>query len=123
MSRDATGSTALSVASGLMMRPSLRLFFLMYTQTFFVTSVRGNDFAPQIAASASLSFFGAKMPFPAFFMAATFFLAVALWAALPMVRFSAFVFLSSAFVIVVFVFVTVGTVVLVTVIAGRVEMQ
>ena len=43
--------------------------------TFFVTSVRGNDFAPQIAASASLSFFGAKMPFPAFFMAATFFLA------------------------------------------------
>jgi len=47
-------------------------------------------------------------------MAATFFLAVALWAALPMVRFSAFVFLSSALVIVVFVLVTVGTVVLVT---------
>merc|ERR1719258_735744 len=91
----------------------------MYTQTFFVTSVRGNVFAPQTAASASLSFFGAKIPFPAFFMAAAFFLALALWAALPMVRFSAFVFLSSAFVIVVFVFVTVvaATVVLVTVIA------
>merc|ERR1719182_1369577 len=84
----------------------------MYTQTFFVTSVRGNVFAPQTAASASLSFFGAKIPFPAFFMAAAFFLALALWAALPMVRFS-------AFVIVVFVFVTVvaATVVLVTVIA------
>merc|ERR1719163_744031 len=97
----------------------------MYTQTFLVTSVRGRVFAPQTAASASLSFFGAKMPLPAFFMAAAFFLALALWAALPMVRFSAFVFLSSAFVIVVFVFVTVvaATVVLVAVIAGRVEMQ
>merc|ERR1719238_2606174 len=96
----------------------------MYTQTFLVTSVRGNVFAPQTAASASLSFFGAKIPFPAFFMAATFFLALALWAALPMVRFSAFVFLSSALVIVVFVFVTVvAATVLVTVIAGRVEMQ
>merc|ERR1719335_551916 len=41
----------------------------MYTQTFLVTSVRGRVFAPQTAASASLSFFGAKMPLPAFFMA------------------------------------------------------
>merc|ERR1719181_2407223 len=41
----------------------------MYTQTFLVTSVRGRVFAPQTAASESLSFFGAKMPLPAFFMA------------------------------------------------------
>merc|ERR1719487_1887563 len=50
----------------------------MYSQTFLVTSVRGKVFAPQIAANASLGCFGAKMPFFAFFMAATFFLAVAL---------------------------------------------
>merc|ERR1719299_227956 len=55
----------------------------MYAQTFFVTSVRGRVFAPQIAANASLSFFGAKIPFPAFFMAATFFLAFALCAFFP----------------------------------------
>merc|ERR1719353_646731 len=42
----------------------------MYTQIFLVTSVRGRVLAPQIVAIASLSFFGAKMPFPAFFMAA-----------------------------------------------------
>merc|ERR1719353_1437904 len=40
----------------------------MYTQTFLVTSVRGRVFAPQTAASASLSFFGAKMPLPAVFV-------------------------------------------------------
>merc|ERR1719171_2603418 len=39
----------------------------MYTQIFLVTSVRGKVLAPQIFAIASLSFFGAKMPFPAFF--------------------------------------------------------
>merc|ERR1719326_797163 len=39
----------------------------MYTQIFLVTSVRGRVLAPQIFAIASLSFFGAKMPFPAFF--------------------------------------------------------
>merc|ERR1719398_465572 len=39
----------------------------MYAQIFFVTSVRGNFFAPQIAASSGLRTFGAKMPFPAFF--------------------------------------------------------
>merc|ERR1719377_107380 len=75
----------------------------MYTQTFLVTSVRGRVFAPQTAASASLSFFGAKMPLPAFFMANTFFLAFSLWAFFPIVRFSAVIFLSVAFVIVVFV--------------------
>merc|ERR1719498_1585986 len=40
----------------------------MYTQIFLVTSVRGMVLPPQIFANASLSFFGAKMPFPAFVM-------------------------------------------------------
>merc|ERR1712196_751268 len=66
----------------------------MYTQIFFVTSVRGRVFAPQIAANASLSFFGAKIPFPAFFIASAFFL--------PAAFFAAVIFLSAAFVIVVF---------------------
>ena len=35
---DATGKIVLSVASGLMMRPLFRLFFLMYAQIAFVTS-------------------------------------------------------------------------------------
>merc|ERR1719258_781809 len=47
----------------------------MYTQMAFVTSVRGITFLPQIArANASLSFFGAKMPLPAFFIANAIFL-------------------------------------------------
>merc|ERR1719331_583395 len=46
----------------------------MYSHTFFVTSVRARVFAPQIAANASLSFLGAKMPFLAFFMANAFLL-------------------------------------------------
>merc|ERR1719426_428192 len=46
----------------------------MYTQIFFVTSVRGAVFTPQTFANASLSFFGAKMPTPFFFMAAAIFL-------------------------------------------------
>merc|ERR1719263_2360426 len=79
----------------------------MYTQTFFVTSVRGMTLPPQTAANASLSFFGAKMPMPFFFMAATFFLADAFFDALPAAFFSAVIFLSAAFVIVVFVVVTV----------------
>merc|ERR1719159_469572 len=49
----------------------------MYAQTFFVTSVRGNVFAPQIAANAGLRVFGAKMPFPAFFMVVFFVVVVA----------------------------------------------
>merc|ERR1719395_240274 len=48
----------------------------MYSHTFFVTSVRANDLAPQIAAKASLRLFFAKMPLPAFFMASAFFLPV-----------------------------------------------
>merc|ERR1719420_183294 len=66
----------------------------MYSHTFFVTSVRGNDLAPQIAAKASLRLFFAKMPLPA-------------------LRFSAFIFFNAAFVIVVFFVVVVGTVVFV----------
>merc|ERR1719305_659675 len=73
MSNDATGSTFFSVASGLMMRPVLSLFFLMYTQMAFVTSVRGITFLPQTAASSAERVFGAKMPLPAFFMALAFF--------------------------------------------------
>merc|ERR1719171_2528631 len=63
----------------------------MYAQIFFVTSVRGIFFPPQIAANASLRFFGAKMPLPAFFIAATFFFAAAFFAFLPAAFFSAFV--------------------------------
>merc|ERR1719502_1366121 len=84
----------------------------MYTQTFLVTSMRGRVFAPQTAASASLSFFGAKMPLPAFFMANAFFLPVALWAFFPIVRFSALIVFIVVFATVVF-----ATVLVVVVIA------
>merc|ERR1719311_724322 len=70
----------------------------MYTQIFFVTSVRGIFLPPQIAASESLKAFGAKIPTPFFFMAAAIFVALI----------AAFV----AFVIIVFV-VVVATVVFV----------
>jgi len=75
----------------------------MYTQIFFVTSVRGNDFDPQMAAKAGLRVFGAKMPTPFFFMANAFFFPVALCAFLPAVFFSAVIFFNVAFVTVVFV--------------------
>merc|ERR1719460_1031262 len=84
----------------------------MYTQIFLVTSVRGRVLAPQIFAIDSLSFFGAKMPFPAFFMAAAFFLADADLAFLPAVLFSAVIFFKVAFATVVF-----ATVLVVVVIA------
>merc|ERR1719152_590609 len=77
----------------------------MYAQIFFVTSVRGIDLPPQIAARAGLRVFGAKIPLPAFFIAAAFFLAAS--AFLPAVRFSAVIFFKVAFVRVVFV--VVGT--------------
>merc|ERR1719408_1076367 len=93
----------------------------MYAQIFFVTSVRGRDFAPQRAANSGLRVFGAKMPLPAFFMANAFFFPVADCAFLPMVRFSAFVFFNSAFVIVVFFVVVVGTVVLVVAVISMEE--
>merc|ERR1719377_60615 len=79
----------------------------MYTHIFLVTSVRGIDFPPQMAANAGLRVFGAKMPFPAFFMAATFFLAAAFLAFLPAAFFTA------AFVTVVFVVVVVAAAVFV----------
>merc|ERR1719191_1905319 len=82
----------------------------MYSQTFFVTSVRGKVLAPQIADKASLSCFFAKMPLPAFLLAA-----------LPALRFSAVIFLRAAFVIVVFFVVVVGTVVFVVVVVIAIE--
>merc|ERR1719281_2112292 len=75
----------------------------MYAQIFLVTSVRGAFLVPQIAANASLSVFGAKMPTPFFFMASASFLPDAFFAFFPAAFFSAFV----AFVIVVFVVVVV----------------
>merc|ERR1719352_82395 len=80
----------------------------MYTQMAFVTSVRGITFLPQIAANASLSFFGAKMPLPAFL------------AIMPIVFFSALVLRSSALVIVAFLVLVVATVVLATVVFATV---
>merc|ERR1719198_2069918 len=78
----------------------------MYSHTFLVTSVRGSVDLPQIAANASLSFFGAN----------AFFLPVAFCAVLPNRRFSAVVFFNSAFVIVAFFVVVVATVVFVVVV-------
>merc|ERR1719428_2355207 len=79
----------------------------MYTQIFFVTSVRGIFLPPQIAASESLKAFGAKIPTPFFFMAAAIFLPFAFFATL-----SAAFFVALTAAIVVFV-VVVGTVVFV----------
>merc|ERR1719326_42544 len=67
----------------------------MYSHTFLVTSVRAIFFAPQIALNASLSCLGAKIPFPAFFIAL-------LMLVLPMRRFSAVIFFNVALVSVVF---------------------
>merc|ERR1719199_1290502 len=79
----------------------------MYTQIFFVTSVRGMVLPPQIAANAGLNVFGAKIPTP-------FFFPVADCAFLPAFFFSA---LSAAFVaFVMVVFVVVGATVLVVVV-------
>merc|ERR1712224_678457 len=87
----------------------------MYTQIFFVTSVRGSDFAPQMAAKAGLKVFLAKMPLPAFFIARAFFLADALLAILPAVFFAALIFFNSALVIVVFVVFTTAVLVVVVI--------
>merc|ERR1719181_1683060 len=83
----------------------------MYSQTFLVTSV--------------LSFFGAKMPLPTFFMAAAIFLPLALLAALPAAFFVALSVAFVAFVIVgFFVFViVVATVVFVVVVIAIEEVQ
>merc|ERR1719314_59954 len=74
----------------------------MYSHTFFVTSVRAIFFAPQIALNASLSCLGAKIPFPAFFIASAFFFDALLMLVLPMRRFSAVIFFNVALVSVVF---------------------
>merc|ERR1719504_359721 len=79
----------------------------MYTQIFFVTSVRGMVLPPQIAANAGLNVFGAKIPTPFFFMSAAFFLPVADCAFLPAFFFSAFMMV---------VFVVFGATVLVVVV-------
>merc|ERR1719160_1782038 len=63
----------------------------MYTQIFFVTSVRGIFLPPQIAASGSLKAFGAKIPTPFFFMAAAIFLPFAFNAVLPAAFFVALI--------------------------------
>merc|ERR1719159_1801031 len=92
----------------------------MYPQSFFVTSVRGKTFAPQMAANASLSFLGAKIPTPFFFMAAAIFLPWAFFATLPAAFFVALSAALVAFVIVgFFVVVTVVFVVVVIAIEGR----
>merc|ERR1719201_2254200 len=74
----------------------------MYSQTFLVTSVRGSVDLPQIAASSVLSFFGAKMPLPAFFMAAAFFVALSVaFVAFVIVGFFVFVIVVATVVFVV----------------------
>merc|ERR1719316_845449 len=90
----------------------------MYTQIFFVTSVRGMVLPPQIFAKASLSFFGAKIPTPFFFMAAAIFLPLALAAVLPRAFFVALSVAFVALVIVGFFVVVVVTVVFVIAIEG-----
>merc|ERR1719453_541371 len=93
----------------------------MYSHTFFVTSVRASLFLPQMAAKASDNCFGAKMPFPAFFWANATLLLAAFRDALPKRRFSAVRFLSSAFVIVVFMVFVGATVVFVVVVVIAME--
>merc|ERR1719352_1343383 len=100
----------------------------MYSQTFFVTSVRASVDLPQIAASSVLSFFGAKMPLPAFFWANAILLLAAFLDALPARRFSAVIFFNAFFVIVVatVVFVVVGATVVFVVVdiaVGRMRVQ
>merc|ERR1719171_446284 len=92
----------------------------MYAQMALVTSVRGITFLPQIAANASLSFFGAKMPLPASFIANAIFLPFAFLAIMPMVFFSALVLRNSALVIVDFFVLVVATVVFATVVLATV---
>merc|ERR1719455_40781 len=87
----------------------------MYAQIFFVTSVRGAVFTPQTFANASLSFFGAKIPTPFFFMAAAIFLPFAFAAVLPRAFFVALSVAFVAFVIVGFFVAVVLTVVFVVI--------
>merc|ERR1719172_241979 len=91
----------------------------MYAQIFFVTSVRGAVFTPQTFANASLSFFGAKMPTPFFFMAAAIFLPFAFAAVLPSAFFVALSVAFVAFVMVGFFVAVVVTVVVVVIAIER----
>merc|ERR1719482_1282890 len=74
MLNEAAGRTFFSFASGVMVRPLLSLFLLMYAQSAFTTSVRAILFLPQIAARSAESVLVAKRPMPFFFIAAAFFL-------------------------------------------------
>merc|ERR1719456_1841730 len=78
MLNEAAGRTFFSFASGGMVRPLLSLFFLMYAQSAFVTSVRAILFLPQIAARSADSVLVAKSPTPFFFIAAALFLPAAI---------------------------------------------
>merc|ERR1719482_401371 len=77
MLNEAAGRTFFSFASGVMVRPLLSLFFLMYAQSAFTTSVRAILFLPQIAARSAESVLVARSPMPFFFIAAAFFLPAA----------------------------------------------
>merc|ERR1719335_1843471 len=85
----------------------------MYAQIFLVTSVRGAFLTPQIFARASDRVFGAKMPFPDFFMAAARRLPLAFFAVLPR---AFFVVLMVAFLVLV-----VATVVFLVVVVIAIE--
>merc|ERR1719313_2797317 len=93
----------------------------MYAQTSLVTSVRGAVFLPHTAASASLSFLGAKMPSPFFFIAKAFFFDAALMLILLVRFFSAVIFLSVAFVSVVLALAVVFAAVFVVVVVIAIE--
>merc|ERR1719311_264794 len=64
MSSFATGKMPFNLSSGLIVRPSLSFFALMYFQIAFVTSTLLNFFEPQTAANCGLKFFGLKRPMP-----------------------------------------------------------
>jgi hypothetical protein len=79
---DLPPKTVFSAGSALIIRlfvASWRPFFLMYTQSFLVTSVRGIGLAPITSASAGLGVIGfmkAALGFLAVFFFAVFFFAV-----------------------------------------------
>src|SRR6187431_1974701 len=103
-----TPTTAFSFASALIivfLTLSCRPFFLMYSHTFFVTSVRGSGLSPMTAASAGLgviAFMKAALGvrfFAGAFFAAAFLAGAALLAAafFAGAAFLATVFLAGAF--------------------------
>merc|ERR1719337_574237 len=77
MLNELDGRTFFSFASGVMVRPLLSLFFLMYPQSAFVTSTRDILALPQTAARSADSVLVAKSPTPFFFIAAALFLPAA----------------------------------------------